>query len=134
MRRSLAIGGSLTRDDTERLLDACAALLAEREAVARILGELGPSWTGARRALNEFRAQSSAVDDLSQAHRQDPRYRGSHATAVTANMKKPTTPITRPATIPTTRPATIRDTSDPLTDRSRRRTRVDCRLAMTLRD
>ena len=54
MRRSLAIGGSLTRADTERLLDACAALLAERAAIARILAELGPSWTGARRALNEL--------------------------------------------------------------------------------
>ena len=54
MRRSLAIGGSLTRADTERLLDACAALLAQRAAIARILGELGPSWTGARRALNEL--------------------------------------------------------------------------------
>ena len=54
MRRSLAIGGSLTRADTERLLDTCAALLAQRAAIARILGELGPSWTGARRALNEL--------------------------------------------------------------------------------
>ena len=54
MRRSLAIGGSLTRADTERLLDACAALLAERAAIARILAELGPSWSGARRALNEL--------------------------------------------------------------------------------
>ena len=51
MRRSLAIGGSLTRAETERLLDS-APLLAERAAIARILGELGPSWTGARRALN----------------------------------------------------------------------------------
>jgi len=54
MRRSLAIGGSLTRADTERLLDACATLLAEPAAIARILDELGPSWTGARRALNEL--------------------------------------------------------------------------------
>ena len=54
MRRSLAIGGSLTRADTERLLDACANLLAERAAIARILDELGPSWNGARRALNEL--------------------------------------------------------------------------------
>jgi len=53
MRRSLAMGGSLTRADTERLLDVCATLLVERAAIARILGELGPSWTGARR-LNEL--------------------------------------------------------------------------------
>ena len=54
IRRSLAIGGTLTRADTERLLDACAALLAQRAAVARILAELGPSWTSTRRALNEL--------------------------------------------------------------------------------
>jgi hypothetical protein len=54
MRRSLAIGGTLTRADTERLLDACATLLAERAELARILADLGPSWTGARRALNEL--------------------------------------------------------------------------------
>ena len=30
------------------------ALLAERAAIERILAELGPSWTGARRALNEL--------------------------------------------------------------------------------
>ncbi len=54
MRRSLAIGGSLTRADTERLLDACAALLAQRAAVARILGELGPSFRETRAALNEL--------------------------------------------------------------------------------
>jgi hypothetical protein len=54
MRRSLAIGGTLTRGDTERLLDACATLLAERAEIARILADLGPSWTGARRALNEL--------------------------------------------------------------------------------
>ena len=54
MRRSPAIGGSLTRADTERLLDACAALLAQRAAIERILADLGPSWTGARRALDEL--------------------------------------------------------------------------------
>jgi hypothetical protein len=52
MGRSLAIGGSLTRADTERLRGACAALFAERVAIARIRDDLGPSWTGARRALN----------------------------------------------------------------------------------
>ena len=45
MRRSLAIGGTLTRADAEQLLDACATLLAERAAIARILDDLGPSWT-----------------------------------------------------------------------------------------
>jgi hypothetical protein len=54
MRRSLAIGGSLTRADTERLLDACADLLAQRDAVTRILGELGPSFRETRATLNEL--------------------------------------------------------------------------------
>jgi len=49
MRRSLAIGGSLTRADTERLLDTCASLRAEQAAIARIVAELGPSFPpGAR--------------------------------------------------------------------------------------
>jgi hypothetical protein len=54
IRRSVAIGGTLTRADTERLLDACATLLAERAAIAGILAELGPSWMSTRRALNEL--------------------------------------------------------------------------------
>jgi hypothetical protein len=54
LRRSLAIGGTLTRADIESLIDACDALLAQRAAVERILGELGPSWASARRALNEL--------------------------------------------------------------------------------
>jgi hypothetical protein len=54
MRRSLAIGGTLTRADAEQLLDACAALLAQRAEIERILAELGPSWSQARRALNEL--------------------------------------------------------------------------------
>jgi hypothetical protein len=54
MRRSLAIGGSLTRTDTERLVDACANLLAERAAIARILAELGPSFRETRAALIEL--------------------------------------------------------------------------------
>ena len=54
MQRSLAIGGTLTRADTERLLETCARLLAERVRIERILRELGPAWGGARRALNEL--------------------------------------------------------------------------------
>jgi hypothetical protein len=42
--RSLAIGGSLTRADTERLLDSCQTLLEQRAAIAAVLGQLGPSW------------------------------------------------------------------------------------------
>ena len=54
MRRSFAIGGALTHDDSEQLLDTCATLLAERVRIERILRELGPAWGGARRALNEL--------------------------------------------------------------------------------
>ena len=54
MRRSLAIGGSLTRADTERLVDACQALLEQRAAIVAVLGQLGPSWRQARSALNEL--------------------------------------------------------------------------------
>jgi hypothetical protein len=54
MRRSLAIGGSLTRDDTERLLDACQALLAQRAAIAAVLGQLAPSFRETRAALNQL--------------------------------------------------------------------------------
>ena len=53
MQRSLAIGGSLTRSDAERLLETCGRLLAERVRIERILRKLGPVWGGARRALNE---------------------------------------------------------------------------------
>ena len=53
MHHSLAIGGTLTRADTERLLDACAALHAERDAIAGIHAELGP-FRETRAALNEL--------------------------------------------------------------------------------
>jgi hypothetical protein len=54
MRRSLAIGGSLTRADVERLLDTCAALLAQQAAMIEVLGRLGPSFRETRAALNEL--------------------------------------------------------------------------------
>jgi hypothetical protein len=53
IRRSLAIGGTLTRADAEQLLDACANLLAQRAAIERILADLGPSFRETRAALNE---------------------------------------------------------------------------------
>ena len=55
MRRSVAIGGSLTRADIEQLLDVCAALLAQRDAIARILAELGPSSRETRAASTSWR-------------------------------------------------------------------------------
>jgi hypothetical protein len=54
MRRSLAIGGALTRADTERLLETCGELLAERVRIQRVLAQLGPAWGGTRRALNDL--------------------------------------------------------------------------------
>jgi hypothetical protein len=46
IRRPLAIGGTLTRADTESLLNACAGLLAQHAAIVRTLDELGRTWTG----------------------------------------------------------------------------------------
>jgi hypothetical protein len=54
MRRSLAIGGALTRCDTERLVETCGELLAERVRIQRVLTQLGPAWGGTRRALNDL--------------------------------------------------------------------------------
>lgn len=62
MRRSLAIGGSLTRADCERLIDAVAVLLTERAVIERILGELGPSWAvcaGVERVSADLRVAGS---------------------------------------------------------------------------
>ena len=56
MRRSLAIGGTLTRNDIETLLDTCECLLAQHDEIVRILGDLGPAWTDARAALNRLHA------------------------------------------------------------------------------
>ena len=55
-RRSLAIGGNLTRSDMETLLEAGERLLVERERIEEILRELGPAWSVARAALNELAA------------------------------------------------------------------------------
>jgi hypothetical protein len=52
IRRSLAIGGTLTRADAERLLDACRRLLEQRTAIVGVLERLGPSWLDTRAALN----------------------------------------------------------------------------------
>jgi hypothetical protein len=54
IRRSLAIGGTLTRADAERLLATCEALLAQRSAIADVLAKLGPSWRETRAALSEL--------------------------------------------------------------------------------
>jgi hypothetical protein len=54
MRRSAAIGNGLTPADQRELLDLCERLLAERDAIRRVLDQLGPAWTDARAALNEL--------------------------------------------------------------------------------
>ena len=54
MRRSAAIGNGLTPADQQTLLDLCARLLDERDAIRGVLTQLGPAWTDARRALNEL--------------------------------------------------------------------------------
>ena len=54
MRRSLAIGGSLTRADTKTPPRRLQALLEQRAAVAAVLGQLGPSWRDTPAALNEL--------------------------------------------------------------------------------
>ena len=51
MRRSVAIGGTLTRNDIETLLDTCERLRAQHDEIVHILGDLGPAWTDARAAL-----------------------------------------------------------------------------------
>jgi hypothetical protein len=54
IRRSLAIGDTITKADAEQLLDTCRTLLERQTAIARVLDQLGPSRTDARRALNEL--------------------------------------------------------------------------------
>jgi hypothetical protein len=54
LRRSLAIGGTLTRGDTERLLDTCQVLLEQRIAIAAVLTNLPATVSELRGALNEL--------------------------------------------------------------------------------
>ena len=54
MRRSLAIGGALTRQDLEVLVDCCAELLAERVRIERLLMELRPAAGRTSREIYEL--------------------------------------------------------------------------------
>jgi hypothetical protein len=45
---------SLPEPMVRELVDTCVQLLTERARVRRILHDLGPSWNGARKALNEL--------------------------------------------------------------------------------
>lgn len=53
LRRSLVAGG-LPRDQCEALIATTMELLDQQDKVRGILAELGPSWRGARKALNEL--------------------------------------------------------------------------------
>jgi hypothetical protein len=54
MRRSLAMSPTLPEPQILSLIETCSTLLAERVRIERVLAELGPSWSGTRRALNEL--------------------------------------------------------------------------------
>jgi len=54
LRRSLAMSPSLSEPQIRELIETCEQLLQERVRIERILRELGPSWNGARRALNDL--------------------------------------------------------------------------------
>ncbi|HEY3485596.1 MAG TPA: hypothetical protein VGK49_09440 [Ilumatobacteraceae bacterium] len=53
-RRSAAMGGGLTPENTRRLLDMVEALLEERAEVRQLLDQLGPPWRNARDTLNRL--------------------------------------------------------------------------------
>src|SRR5829696_8550817 len=69
MRRSFAIGGTLTRGDIETLLDTCDRLLAQHDEMVRILGDIGPAWTDARVALNRLRGPGGTNPDMARPER-----------------------------------------------------------------
>ena len=62
MRRSLAISPTLPEPQVVALLETCSTLLAERVRIERVLSELGPSWSGTRRALNELHRIIKSAD------------------------------------------------------------------------
>ena len=53
-RRSLAMSPSLSRAETERLLDQLEALMSERDRAVGVLERLAPSFSDVRHALNEL--------------------------------------------------------------------------------
>jgi len=53
-RRSLAMSPSLTRGETERLLDEVEALIRERDRAHAALERLAPAFAEVRHALNEL--------------------------------------------------------------------------------
>lgn len=53
-RRSLAMSPSLTRAETERLLDDLEAMINERDRAVEVLHRLAPAFGEVRTALNEL--------------------------------------------------------------------------------
>ena len=53
-RRSLAMSPSLSRAETERLLDQLEALMSERDRAIGVLERLAPAFAEVRHALNEL--------------------------------------------------------------------------------
>jgi hypothetical protein len=53
LRRSAAMA-PLSYHHVERLIEELCDLLDERAELERLLGELGPSWSDARRVLNDL--------------------------------------------------------------------------------
>ena len=54
IRRSLAMAPTLPEPQIRALVETCEQLLGERVRIERLLMELGPSWNGARKTLNEL--------------------------------------------------------------------------------
>ena len=71
IRRSLAMSSSLPADLARELLETCDALLTERVKIRHILRELGPSWHGTRRALNELAIVLDDTDSRTAAKRRE---------------------------------------------------------------
>ena len=69
IRRSLAMSSSLPADLARELLETCDALLTERVTIRHILRELGPSWHGTRKALNELAIVLDDTDKRTAAKR-----------------------------------------------------------------
>lgn len=53
-RRSLAMSPSLSRAETERLLDQLEALMSERDHAVDVLERLAPTFAEVRQALNDL--------------------------------------------------------------------------------
>jgi hypothetical protein len=71
IRRSLAMSASLPGNVARELLETCDVLLTERVTIRHILRELGPSWHGTRKALNELAVVLDDTDKRTAARRRE---------------------------------------------------------------